>query len=179
MTRGVEVALIPVFQFGVFSDSDLSYFAGPQFRLSGPGAHQWQPVSGRGNAGPLVLDDKTTAVGEIIRDRLANNYNAAGNYMGDVYVPNATGGCDPPNATTNPNCLKFTVPLASWSGGIPAAGTQTNVATWDQHVDHDASRVPIHRQRNLAGSSASDASLRTRARTGRPADPDHPESPVG
>src|SRR6185312_11660177 len=29
MTRDVEVAQIPVVQFGVFSDSDLSYFAGP------------------------------------------------------------------------------------------------------------------------------------------------------
>ena len=48
MTRGVEVALIPVFQFGVFSDSDLSYFAGPNFNFAGPGAHQWQPVPGRG-----------------------------------------------------------------------------------------------------------------------------------
>ena len=35
MTRGVEVALIPVFQFGVFSDSDLSYFAGPNFDFPG------------------------------------------------------------------------------------------------------------------------------------------------
>ena len=35
MTRGVEVALIPVFQFGVFSDSDLSYFAGPNFDFQG------------------------------------------------------------------------------------------------------------------------------------------------
>ena len=35
MTRGVEVALIPVFQFGVFSDSDLSYFAGPTFNFQG------------------------------------------------------------------------------------------------------------------------------------------------
>ena len=42
MTRGVEVALIPVFQFGVFSDSDLSYFPGPPVRLQRPCAHEWQ-----------------------------------------------------------------------------------------------------------------------------------------
>ena len=130
MTRGVEVALIPVFQFGVFSDSDLSYFAGPPFAFQGR-VHTNGNLFLAANAGPLVLDAKTTAVGEIIRDRLANNYSNAGAYQGDVYVPNATGGCDPPNATTNANCLKFTIPLASWSGGIPAAGAQTNVATWD------------------------------------------------
>jgi len=71
-------------------------------------------------------------VNEIIRDRLANNFPGGANYTGDVYVLNKTGGCDGavPVAIINPNCVKFTVPLASWSAGIPAAGTQTNVATW-------------------------------------------------
>ena len=46
MTRDVEVAQIPVFQFGVFSDSDLSYFAGPNFDFGGPCPHQWRPLSG-------------------------------------------------------------------------------------------------------------------------------------
>src|SRR5882724_6553745 len=134
MTRGVEVALIPVFQFGVFSDSDLSYFAGPPFAFQGR-VHTNGNLFLAANAGPLVLDAKTTAVGEIIRDRLANNYSAAGAYQGDVYVPNANGGCDPPNPTANPNCLKFTIPDASWSGGIPPApanganGNWTNVST--------------------------------------------------
>ena len=134
ITRGVEVALIPVFQFGVFSDSDLSYFAGPPFAFQGR-VHTNGNLFLAANSGPLVLDAKTTAVGEIIRDRLANNYSAAGAYQGDVYVPNANGGCDPPNPTANPNCLKFTIPDASWSGGIPpvpangANGNWTNVST--------------------------------------------------
>ena len=128
MTRGVEVALIPVFQFGVFSDSDLSYFAGPPFAFQGR-VHTNGNLFLAANSGPLILDAKTTAVGEIIRDRLANNYNGGG-YTGDVYVPDATGGCDPPNPTADPNCLKFTIPLASWSGGIPPVGTQTNTTTW-------------------------------------------------
>ena len=45
---------------------------------------------------------------------------------------NKNHGCDGNVATAiaSAYCLKFSVPLASWSGGIPAAGTQTNVATW-------------------------------------------------
>ena len=35
MIRNVEVAEIPVFQFGVFSQSDLSYFPGPNFDFAG------------------------------------------------------------------------------------------------------------------------------------------------
>ena len=121
MTRGVEVALIPVFQFGVFSDSDLSYFAGPPFAFQGR-VHTNGNLFLAANSGPLVLDAKVTAVGEIIRDRLANNYSSAGNYQGDVYVPNQNGACDPPNATADPNCLKFLIADASWGGGIPPAG---------------------------------------------------------
>ena len=135
MTRGVEVALIPVFQFGVFSDSDLSYFAGPNFDFQGRVHTNGNLFLAEGNGSSLVLDDKVTAVGEIIRDRLANNFLTNANYTGNVYVLNQTGGCNGTVATAtnpalSPNCLQFTVPLASWSGGIPAAGVQTNVATW-------------------------------------------------
>ncbi len=135
MTRGVEVALIPVFQFGVFSDSDLSYFAGPNFDFQGRVHTNGNLFLAEGNGNSLVLDDKVTAVGEILRDRLANNFLTNANYTGNVYVLNQTGGCNGTVATAtnpalSPNCLQFTVPLASWSGGIPAAGVQTNVATW-------------------------------------------------
>jgi len=132
MTRGVEVALIPLFQFGVFSDSDLSYFAGPNFNFAGRVHTNGNLFLAEGNGNNLILDDKVTAVKEILRDRLANNFLTNANYTGEVYVLNKNHGCDGNVATAiaSANCLKFSVPLASWSGGIPAAGTQTNVATW-------------------------------------------------
>ena len=132
MTRGVEVALIPVFQFGVFSDSDLSYFAGPNFNFAGRVHTNGNLFLAEGNGNNLVLDDKVTAVREILRDRLANNFLTNANYTGEVYVLNQNHGCDGNIATAiaSPNCLKFSVPLASWSAGIPLAGVQTNVATW-------------------------------------------------
>ena len=133
MTRGVEVALIPVFQFGVFSDSDLSYFAGPNFNFQGRVHTNGNLFLAEGNGNSLVLNDKVTAVDQIIRDRLANNFLTNANYTGDVYVLKQSHGCDGtvPVAITNPNCTKFTVPLASWSNGIPAAGAATATATWD------------------------------------------------
>ena len=74
MTRGVEVALIPVFQFGVFSDSDLELLCRPAISPFKAGCTPtatcfWRPTTGRSSS-----NAKTTAVGEIIRDRLANNY---------------------------------------------------------------------------------------------------------
>src|SRR3984893_13485863 len=141
MTRGVEVALIPVFQFGVFSDSDLSYFAGPNFDFQGRVHTNANLFLAEGNGNSLVLDDKVTAVGEIIRDRLANNFPTNANYTWQVYVLNKSHGCDGTIAVAiaSPNCLPFTAAPApadaSWSGGIPpvpAGGANpnwTNIST--------------------------------------------------
>jgi hypothetical protein len=134
MYRTVEVALIPVFQFGVFSDSDLSYFAGPPFEFQGR-VHTNGNLFLAANAGPLVLDDKVTAVGEIVRDTLANGWTGGGNYQGDVYIPTVANACDPPWATAiaNPPCLKMAMNQGSWTGGIPPAapvGSGTPNASW-------------------------------------------------
>jgi type II secretory pathway pseudopilin PulG len=88
MTRGVEVALIPVFQFGVFSDSDLSYFAGPNFDFQGRVHTNGNLFLAEGNGNALVLDAKVTAVKEIIRDSLAYNFLSIAYYTVDVYVLN-------------------------------------------------------------------------------------------
>ncbi len=143
MTRGVEVALIPVFQFGVFSDSDLSYFAGPRFGFQGR-VHTNGNLFLAADSGPLILDAKVTAVGEIIRDRLANNFSNGSNYKGSVYIPNQSGGCDNflTGGAQGSNCLDFgpdsnnATNDASWSGGIPTAGNSngnwasgTNIST--------------------------------------------------
>ena len=129
MTRGVQVALIPVFQFGVFSDSDLSYFAGPPFGFKGR-VHTNGNLFLAADSGPLILDAKVTAVGQIIRDRLANNFSNGANYQGSVFVPNSTGGCDTflGGGAQGANCLDFGLDAnnatddSSWGGGIPPAG---------------------------------------------------------
>ena len=120
MLRNVEVALIPVFQFGVFSDSDLSYFAGPRFDFRGRVHTNGNLYVASGST--LVFYSKVTAAGQIIRDRLANDWPTSSGYGGTVYAANASGGCNTAQPATN--CLSFAVPQASWSGGIPSAGAQ-------------------------------------------------------
>lgn len=122
MTRGVEVALIPVFQFGVFSDSDLSYFAGPPFTFAGR-VHTNGNLFLAANNGPLVLDGKVTAVANIFRSPLANG-NTSG-YTGDVYVPTATGGCDgyTGSGSAPANCGLLSMSDGSWSGAYPPGGS--------------------------------------------------------
>jgi hypothetical protein len=142
MVRTVQVVLIPVFQFGVFSDSDLSYFAGPQFDFQGR-VHTNGNLFLAANNGPLILGDKVTAVGEIVRDRLANNFSNGTSYQGNVFAPTASGGCDPPGLNTNPKCKSFVISDASWSGGIPT-GTGSANQYWGTDVAPWNSMINIH-----------------------------------
>ncbi|PYX38400.1 MAG: hypothetical protein DMG81_11845 [Acidobacteria bacterium] len=125
ITRNVEVALIPVFQFGIFADGDISYFAGPDFQFKGRVHTNGSLYLAGGST--LTFFSKVTAFNEIIRDQLENGHATSSGYTGQVYIPNASGGCDSGAPATN--CLSYTVPQASWSGGIPPAGAE-NTSTW-------------------------------------------------
>jgi PilX N-terminal len=133
ITRNVEVALIPVFQFGVFSDSDLSYFPGPPFAFAGR-VHTNGNFFPTPNSGPLIFGSKITVVGEIVRDFMANGYGTTSSYNGNVYVPNANGGCDLAIARVGAplggetNCLSYDKTSESWQSGIPPAGNAN--PTW-------------------------------------------------
>lgn len=119
MTRTVEVALLPAFEFGVFCDGDCDYFAGPNFNFGGR-------VHANGNlflasGSNLTFTDKIAAVGQVIMDRLENGHATAAGYGGNIFIPNAAGGC-PAAPGTGPaaNCLQLAA--GSWTGGFPPAG---------------------------------------------------------
>lgn len=131
VTRKVEVALIPVFQFGVFCGYDCSYFAGPNFSFGGR-VHTNQNLF-LATGADLVFNDKISAFQQIVMDQLENGHPTTVNYGGTVYVPKATSGCQlntfPP---TGGNCVALpgpgTIPGdASWSGGYPSVGGSANV----------------------------------------------------
>lgn len=119
MTRTVEVALIPAFEFGVFCDGDCDFFAGPKFNFGGR-------VHANGNlflasGDKLTFTDKIAAVGQVVLDQLENGHATAAGYTGTTYVPNASGGCPAaPGFGPGPNCLAFT--QGSWTGGFPPTG---------------------------------------------------------
>ena len=68
----MEAVAIPVFQFGMFSDVDLSFFAGPNFDFGGRVHTNGNLFLSQGDGATLTLSDKVTAVKEIIRQRLQN-----------------------------------------------------------------------------------------------------------
>lgn len=130
ITRKVEVALIPVFQFGVFCGYDCSYFPGPNFSFGGRVHTNSNLFLGAGS--DLVFNDKVQAFKEVITDQLENGHPTSSGYGGTIYVPKASAGCPlntfPP---TGSNCVALpgssTVPGdASWSGGYPTLAGAAN-----------------------------------------------------
>ncbi len=95
MVRTVEVALIPVFQFGVFSDSDLGFYSSPNLDFVGRVHTNGDLYLGVSNSATLTFHDKLTAYGNVIRHNLPNGLLATSyNDAGTVLIPTATGGCD-------------------------------------------------------------------------------------
>ena len=72
LVRTMESVAIPVFQFGMFSDVDLAFFAGPNFNFGGRVHTNGNLFLAEGAGATLTLSDKVTAVNEVIRQQLQN-----------------------------------------------------------------------------------------------------------
>ena len=88
LQRLLQTVSIPVFQFGTFSETDLSFFPGPLFDFGGR-------VHTNGNlflaaSNGVTLSEKVTAVGEVIRAFLSNGESTSGR-TGNVDVITAPG----------------------------------------------------------------------------------------
>jgi Tfp pilus assembly protein PilX len=126
LTRTVEVALLPAFEFGVFCDGDCDYFAGPNFNFGGRVHTNSNLFLASGSK--LTFTDKLAAVGQVILDQLENGHPTSSGYTGAVYVPDAALGCPPaPSAGPAANCPQLTA--GSWTGGFPQTGTANSAWT--------------------------------------------------
>ena len=127
MSRTVEVALIPVFQFGVFSESDLSFFAGPNLTFAGRTHTNGDLYLDEGTGGTLTFQDKVTAWGNVIRTVLANgNTSAATAHLGTVDILTAALGCNPPQ----PACRA----MAQTEGSVVGGPTSAQNPNWNPTI---------------------------------------------
>ena len=119
MMRSAQVALIPVFQFGVFSESDLSFFPGPAMDFAGP-IHTNGDLYLAGQA-TVTFHSQLSAYGNVVRTVLANGNSTANNsYTGTIYIPtaNSTNAC----STTTTSCTAMDAPTASSYGDASVTG---------------------------------------------------------
>ena len=127
LQRNVQIVAIPVFQFGIYSDSDLAFFNGPSFEFGGrthTNGNLWLAP----NSGPLYLGDKVTVAGQIIRSNLENGYPQGGtlssstDYSGPVVIALTS---NPPAPSSYPN--SSSTPPYSNAQWYPLDVTQSSV----------------------------------------------------
>jgi hypothetical protein len=91
LQRLVQTVGIPVFQFGFFSQTDLAFFAGPNFNFGGRVHTNGNLWLAEGGGSTLTLSQKVTAAGEIITENLENGWLTSSNYTGTVNVTTGSG----------------------------------------------------------------------------------------
>ena len=89
------MALIPVFQFGLFSETDLAYFPGPGFDFGGRVHTNGNLFLATSSSSGLIFHSKITAAGEVIRAQMANGLGTVVHGRDKpVMIPTAPGGCN-------------------------------------------------------------------------------------
>jgi len=137
MTRTAEVALIPVFQFGVFSDSDLFFGRSPNLGFAGRVHTNGDLYLGVADGYNLVFGDKLSAFGNVIREQMDNGVVASGNDDGGtVMIPTQAGGCNTqmanvPAASTSATCVDpSTTALGTSNGSVTGGHASAQFGSW-------------------------------------------------
>jgi len=167
LVREVQEVAVPVFEFGIFSNNDLSFFAGPQFNFGGRVATNGNLFLAEGNGNPVTFPAKVTAYQNVIRTQLANGWSTSTNYTGTVNIVTTpgnyrsmaqnegslTGG---PGSSSNSNWK--TISLTDYNGNVETLTTgvkQLNLAIAFQ----GAAPISI-----IERAQSTDTSLMTQAR---------------
>lgn len=91
LQRTTQTVGIPMFQFGIFSDPDLSFHAGPNFNFGGRVHTNGNLFLSEGSGSTLTMSDRVTAVKDIIRTNLADGWPTSSNYTGTVNITTSPG----------------------------------------------------------------------------------------
>ena len=89
MRRSLQTVAVPVFQFGIFSETDLSFHAGADFSFGGRVHTNGNLYLAQRVGSTITLSDRVTALGEIVRKRLINGEPTSTTYYGTVRASTA------------------------------------------------------------------------------------------
>ena len=128
MRRELQTVDVPVFQFGVFSESDLSFHAGTNFTFGGRVHTNGNLFLTSGNSSTLTLSDKVTALGVVVRKYLDNGVLATGNWGGLVKMAKGTG------VYRNLLNTEASVTADVGSSANEPTWTQTSVGTYNGYI---------------------------------------------
>lgn len=144
MVRNLEVALIPVFQFGMFSNTDLTFHNGKAMdfygRVHTNGSLYLVPQA------TATFHDRLSAFGEIIRQSMPTGGSSAG-YQGNVAIPTQANGCPSLQATavstTFCRFLAITEGSLPYSGSAPLTWSLLSSTTYNSMVINHAKQLTL------------------------------------
>ncbi len=87
MKRTLQTIAVPVFQFGIFSETDLAFHAGETFTFGGRVHTNGHLFLAEATWQTLTISDRITAVGNVIRAYLPNGLITSTGYDGVVNIP--------------------------------------------------------------------------------------------
>jgi len=90
LRRRLQTVSVPVFQFGVFSDNDLTFYGGDSFDFGGLVHANDDLFLAEAFGQTLTFRDRITAK-EVIRQQLSNGYTTSGVWQGTVRVSQGSG----------------------------------------------------------------------------------------
>jgi len=126
LRRELQTVAVPVFQFGVFSETDLTFLAGDNFDFGGRVQTNGNLFLSENSCCTLTLSDRVTAFKEVVRNNLSNgNTLAAVGFTGIVNVLDVTSGTHFRPLATNEGSVTG---MPSSAG--PPAFTQTLNTNW-------------------------------------------------
>jgi hypothetical protein len=159
MRRTLQTVAIPVFQFGMFSETDLAFHAGEIFSFGGRVHTNGNLFLANADGATLTLMDRVTAFRDVIRTHLPNGLLTTSNYEGTVRVPTLIAA-NPANnqyrnLARNEGSLQGTIGSldnTAWAG--LSTGTYLNNI---RNGDTGAKRLDLPLVADLDGNGAPDA----------------------
>jgi hypothetical protein len=136
LRRDVQTVAVPVFQFGVFSEPDLTFYAGDNFNFGGRVHTNGSLFLSELNGFTLTFSDRITALGHVVRSHLSNGLTVAGvAFTGNVMVPQVVGGASRNLKYTGPNEGSILgVPGSQPPPGLNAGWPAISVGTYNSNI---------------------------------------------
>jgi hypothetical protein len=116
LQRKVQTVAIPLFQFGIFSQGDLDFFAEPPFNFGGRVHTNGNLWLAEFSPSTLTISSKVTAAGELITSNLENGVLTSSGINGPLQI------------TTNPGSSSY-ANLLSQSPSQSVTGTSNSVGS--------------------------------------------------
>jgi hypothetical protein len=140
MMRSAQIALIPVFQFGVFSEGDLGFFSTPTLDFNGRVHTNGDLYLGVGGGYTLTFHHKLEAYGNVVEDYIPNGVTVSNaNDTGTVYIPTNDPGCSTPTTSCKTKDTNGGATYGDGSvqgkGGNPPQSTY-NTSIWNTFVSN-------------------------------------------